>query len=331
MISDEDLDAAVVAGVIHAEAAAALRAHAAQRRRSPLVDEEHFRLVSGFNDIFVVIASVLLLASVAWIGTDQARWVGAVGVSITAWVLAEFFVRTRRMALPAIVLLLAFVAAVFVAAHDVLVAYSDVRSVVSSGVAILAAWLHWRRFQVPITVAAGAAATAAFALFSLLAVIPDSSVWLLPMCFVAGLAIFSVATRWDATDRDRLTRRSDVAFWLHLLAAPLLVHPVFTQMGVFSGSTSLAQAVVVFAMYLALALVSLAIDRRALMVSALGYVLYALATLLRQNGFVSLSFAYTGLVIGSALLMLSAYWNKSRAMTLGRLPGTLRAYLAPLR
>ena len=179
--------------------------------------------------------------------------------------------------------------------------------------------------------AAGAAATAAFVVLSLLAVIPDSSVWLLPMCFVAGLAIFGVATKWDATDRDRLTRRSDVAFWLHLLAAPLLVHPVFTQMGVFSGITSPAQTVVVFAMYLALALVSLAIDRRALVVSALGYVLYALATLLRQNGFVSLSFAYTGLVIGSALLMLSAYWNKSRAMTLGRLPGTLRAHLAPLR
>ena len=183
----------------------------------------------------------------------------------------------------------------------------------------------------PVTVAAGAAAATTFAVFSLLALIPDSATLLLPMCFVAGLATFGAAIWWDATDRDRLTRRSDVAFWLHLLAAPLLVHPVFTQMGVFSGATSPVQAVVVLAMYLALALISLAIDRRALMVSALGYVLYALAMLLRQKGVVGLSVAYTGLVIGSALLMLSAYWNKSRALTLGRLPDRLRVLLAPLR
>jgi hypothetical protein len=28
---------------------------------------------------------------------------------------------------------------------------------------------------------------------------------------------------WDSSDRARLTRRSDVAFWLHLLAAPMIV------------------------------------------------------------------------------------------------------------
>src|SRR5438874_3733945 len=32
------------------------------------------------------------------------------------------------------------------------------------------------------------------------------------------------AMAFDASDRERATRRADCAFWLHLLAAPLIVH-----------------------------------------------------------------------------------------------------------
>ena len=46
---------------------------------------------------------------------------------------------------------------------------------------------------------------------------------ILPLVFAAGIAIFTYAMRWDISDRARQTRRSDVAFWLHLLAA---LHPI---------------------------------------------------------------------------------------------------------
>jgi hypothetical protein len=39
-----------------------------------------------------------------------------------------------------------------------------------------------------------------------------------------GLAVFAVAMSYDLTDPERVTHRSDCAFWLHFLAAPLLVH-----------------------------------------------------------------------------------------------------------
>ena len=58
----------------------------------------------------------------------------------------------------------------------------------------------------------------------------------------------------------------------------------------------------------------------ALMVSALAYVLYAFSALLEESGVVSLSFAITALVIGSALLMLSAFWHPSRMALIKRLP-----------
>ncbi|MGH8628884.1 MAG: hypothetical protein ACREYC_27725 [Gammaproteobacteria bacterium] len=330
MYSEEDLASAIRAGVLTDETAAAFRSHVARLKSGPAVDEEHFRLVTGFNDIFVVIACLLLLASVAWIGTTFVPWLGAMAVSVAAWVLAEFFVRKRRMALPAIVLLLGFVGGILAAGIIFLEKTSDA-FVVASALAAIAAWLHWLRFHVPITVAAGAAAVVGCIIALLFAATPEARNWTTAISLMAGIAVFVLAMRWDAADTLRQTRRSDVAFWLHLLAAPLLVHPVFTSLGVFSGQTKLGQAIAVVALYVAIALISLSIDRRALMVSALIYVLYTFSALLKQYGVVSLSFAITALVIGSALLLLSAFWHPSRALVLRLFPLAVQKRLAPFR
>ncbi len=117
MYSEDDIDDAVRAGVIDAGAAAAFRAHVAVLRSAPAVDEEHFRLVTGFNDFFVVIAAALLLAAVVWIGAAATDALGAGLAAVVAWGLAELFVRRRRMALPGIFLLLAFVLACASLAH----------------------------------------------------------------------------------------------------------------------------------------------------------------------------------------------------------------------
>ncbi len=53
MYSESELEGAVAAGALSPEAAAALRDYVAGSRASPAVDEEHFRLITGFNDIFV--------------------------------------------------------------------------------------------------------------------------------------------------------------------------------------------------------------------------------------------------------------------------------------
>jgi len=73
-----------------------------------------------------------------------------------------------------------------------------------------------------------------------------------------------------------------------------------------------------------LGLTALAVDRRALLVSALAYVLYALQALFREFGAVELNVALTALVIGSALLLLSAFWHQARGAIVRPLPGNLR-------
>lgn len=277
-----------------------------------------------------MIACLLLLASVSWIGETLTPWFGAAAVSGSAWLLAEFFTRKRHMALPSIILLFAFVGGIF-AASLILLGTGSVGWIVASALAAAAAQLHWLRFQVPITVAAGAAAVVGCIAAVIFTVVPQAKDWITAISMIAGIAVFALAMRWDAADTLRQTRKSDVAFWLHLLAAPLLVHPVFMSLGVFDGQTSLAQAIVVVLLYLAIAFVSLSIDRRALMVSALTYVLYTFSALLKQFGVVSLSFAITALAIGAALLILSAFWHTSRGLVLGLFPLALQKRLAPFR
>jgi hypothetical protein len=355
MYSQHELDEAVAAGVISAAAADALRAHIEQQRSIAIQDEEQFRLITGFNDIFVSVAAAILLFAVGWIGQsigqstglaiegDGPSFLAPLFVAATSWALALFFTARRRMALPSILLLLAFVGGVaatvgFLAVQiigeppaDQEALYVGIVASVSSAIAALGAWLHWRTFRVPITVATGAAAVAAIAVGLLLAAlgngVEQAKDIILGFVLLLGIGTFLFAMWWDGSDRARVTRRSDVAFWLHLLAAPMIVHPIFTLLGLNDGNATIGEGVVVILLYVALGLTALAIDRRALLVSALAYVLWALAELFKQFGAVELNVALTALVIGSALLMLSAFWHQARAAIVRPLPEGLRARL----
>lgn len=375
MYSEEDITSAVAAGRLAPDAAEALRAFVAERREMPRVDEENFRLISSFNDIFVAIAAIIMISAVVAIGIDivgdedptnyfalafKALLPGALAAG-TAWGLAEVFTRKRRMAFPSIVLLLAFVFAMIpVSAAIVLVPFglgfgpdlgdpASMRNfqpdettavtivtimmlLIAASVAA-AAWLHWRRFKVPITVAAGTAAMVgilvltSYMLDTVLEIGGGANA-IMGIVFALGVAVFAFAMRWDMSDLERTTRRSDVAFWLHLLAAPLIAHSVFYFIGVLDGGMlSTGNAIMVLAVYLLFGLIALAVDRRALLVSALLYVLFALNVLFDRFGVVELNFALTALVIASALLTLSAFWSTVRNAVIRPLPDQVRMRL----
>jgi hypothetical protein len=351
MYSQQELDEAVAAGVLSAEAADALRGHVERQRSMVIPDEEQFRLLTGFNDIFVSIAAAILLFAVGWIGQsigqsaglaidgDGPSFLGPLFVAATSWALALFFTAKRRMALPSILLLLAFVGSVFATVAFGIAQvvgeppanqeglYIGIVAAASGAIAAGAAWLHWKRFRVPITIAAGAAAIAAIAVGLLIAVVGDPEPYrnlILGLVLILGIGVFLFAMWWDSSDRARITRRSDVAFWLHLLAAPMIVHPVFTLLGLNDGNATIGEGLVVILLYVAIGLTALAIDRRALLVSALAYVLFAMQQLFRQFGAVELNVALTALVIGSALLLLSAFWHQARSAIVKPLPTGLK-------
>ena len=373
MYSEEDINSAVAAGALSADAAASFRAHMTQHRDMPRSTEENFRFISSFNDIFVATGAIIMLVAAGAIGQaiagafapyplypvndaagswDQYQqqslisngigWlIGGILVAATAWLLAEFFTRRRRMAFPSIILLVAFVASVFAALMGGGLALVGTNEKIGGFVASFAgliaaggAWLHWRRFGVPITIAAGVAAICVTVVGLIVALLSASGVEetgdiLLALTFIAGLAVFAFAMRWDIADRERITRRSDVAFWLHLLAAPMIAHPVFYSLGILDpgGGPGVGSAIAVIAIYVLFGLVALAVDRRALLVSALAYVLIALGFLIDRFGAVELTFALTALVIGSALLTLSAFWSPIRQRIVTSLPNGLQGRL----
>jgi hypothetical protein len=333
-IRRDDLDAAVAAGILDAAARDRLLAFIRARTEGTAgPDNESFRFLTGFNDIFVTLACVLLLGAIPALLPGLA----AAGVMAAAsWALAEYFTARRRMALPSILLLLAFVGSVFAFTFLLLtggghwgLAVQQARltgqtaaffaPLMVAGLAGAgAAALHWRRFRVPITLAAGASALAVGAMALIGAVFgPEPGV--LVAALLSGLAIFALAMRYDMTDRERLTRNTDIAFWLHLLAAPLIVHPVFALSGLLDASPGPGAAALVLSVYLVLTLVALAIDRRALLVSALAYVIFALQGLF-EAGQVAAGFGLTALVLGSFLVMLSAAWGSLRRRLLRQLP-----------
>src|SRR3954465_8769628 len=114
MYSQQELDEAVASGAITPEAADALRNYVASQRAVAIPGGEQFRLITGFNDIFVSIAAAILLFAVGWIGQSIGASTGLfmsdhgdVGpsflapllIALTAWGLALFFTGKRRMAL----------------------------------------------------------------------------------------------------------------------------------------------------------------------------------------------------------------------------------------
>lgn len=329
MYSQSEIQSAIDAGIISAQTAESLETHISSIRNAPVQDEEHFRLITGFNDIFVGIAAIIMLFAAGGIGGAIDSFLAGLFVAATAWGLAEFFTRKRRMAFPSIILLLAFVGGIFSAMASLSDGNQESSAfiAISSIVTAIAATLHWLRFKVPITIAAGSAAVAGAVISAFL--IPlgndlDQNI-VLALVLIGGLSIFAFAMWWDISDKSRETRRSDVAFWLHLLAAPMIAHPLFYFIGATGGDeiTGLQAAGVVLA-YIIMGIIAVIIDRRALLVSALAYVLIALAFLFDRFGAIELNIALTAFVIGSALLSLSAFWSPLRKQLVNLMPAIVR-------
>jgi hypothetical protein len=350
MIASEILTKGVEQGIITAEQAEGLRA--LERAREPLglpasPDDEQLRFISGFSDIFVTIGLAMFLGAIGYFAQQSGGKLGMwIAIAITAWLLAEFFTRRRRMALPSIVLLIVFAFAVFMDASTFLGAglvrptsyyapsltanllgldrEQPTMLAAAAFLTVLLTAAHYWRFRVPITVAAGCGALSVTVVALVYGMAPQlSSVAHNAVIFASGLAIFALAMRFDISDPQRLTRRTDIAFWLHLLAAPLIVHSLIRGLVANTSKLDPTAAVAIMAVFLALSFVAVLIDRRAMLVSGLSYAGYAFATLIREAGFSDMTTPATVLALGAFVLLLSAGWRPLRTAILGVTPSAL--------
>jgi membrane associated rhomboid family serine protease len=80
-------------------------------------------------------------------------------------------------------------------------------------------------------------------------------------------------------------------------------------------------------LYVIMSGISIVINRRAFMVSSLIYVIYAISSLIENYGGVGYSFAITGVFMGIALLLLSAFWKQLRQSLVSKLPLFVREHV----
>ncbi len=323
-IRKADLESAIAAGVIAASAADRLVAFV-QNAGASQADEENLRLISSFNDIFVTIGLLLFLGATAAIGNTYSVSMGAFAVAVASWLLAEVFTRRKRMAFPSIVLLVIFSVACFFFIGiwldpdaGALGLYGTRAATVAGLATTVLVGLHWWRFRVPITIAAGCAALVIAATGLTMGWFAAHPVAIfLPL----GLAIFALAMAFDITDRLRLTRRTDIAFWLHLLAAPMIVHPIVSEWAPLYGGSP-GHSGIVLAIFLILGIVALVIDRRALLVSSLGYLIYASYALISAAS-EAYGTAPAVLAVGGIVLILSVTWRPLRRIVLRFIPAPI--------
>jgi hypothetical protein len=334
MIRDEHIEAAVAQGILAADQAVRLRdlARGSIVREEPAADpdDEKFRLIGGFNDVFVTIGVGLLVAALFALANVFQFGIGFAALAmISAWGLSEVFSRRMRLALPSIALAVMFAGgAAFAAAAFGSLASSGAIEVFAGIAAALAAVVHERRFRVPVdwAIAAFSATYAiAYAVWHLFPAFNSALLFA-----VLGGLIFAAALRVDASDRERQTRRSDIAFWLHLVAAPMIVHGGIQLLVGSSNDMETGRALTVLGIFLLLGLVAIVIDRRALLVSGLTYAGVALGYLISQGVAQDMGLSLTLLGLAVVVLGLSAGWRSLRRAILPLLPlGTLRHSVPP--
>jgi len=353
MIREEHLDLGIAEGIITAEQAAKLRALAASVSTAAAQvvdggatldpDDERFRLIGGFNDIFVAIGVLLLVSALFGLSSTLGFGAGFAFIAMAAaWALSEVFSRRLKLALPAITLALMFAGAggiaTYMIASGLLQASGAVEpesltpdtALFGLGAALFAL-LHLWRFRVPIDTAIAAGGLVCAVMGCIGVAGPEWAQAYRPLLWAFfGALIFVLAVRIDATDPLRMTRRSDVAFWLHLLAAPMIVNAVSSLFFGPEGALAVGQAVGILALFAAFGLVALVLDRRALLVSALSYAGIAIGYLLSESIAKDISVSLTLLGLAALVLLLSAQWRRLRRAALARLPlGGIRLLVPP--
>ena len=353
MVDDDDLDAAVTEGIVSQQQADALRIFAASRRPAAArPHEERFRFMRGFNDFFFTVGVALVGAALVYFGTRSA--VGNMIAAVVMWMLAELLVRRMRLVLPGILLACFFVLFVFQATdagwtlagnppqliRRTMNEWFQQNStpaalLVKFGTVAATASLFYWRFRLPFTLLLIAGSLVA-AVTAGLAQLPNSQLLISLVLFVSGLLVFGAAMAYDVSDPDRVTRRADCAFWLHLLAAPIVVHSLIGTIS-RSGYTDLdltSQAAwSIVAVIALLTVVAIVIDRRAMFVSALSYLGIVIAYAIARSGAASTDrtgvFFTTLLILGVMVLVLGIGWQPLRNVMMRAVPGAFARHLPP--
>ncbi len=269
------------------------------------------------------------------------------------WGLGELFARRRRLFLPAIAIVCALTIFAVVGAALLYTGAllgrtlelsggpggmpPEVRTgiLVAAACAFIVPALFYLRFRLPFSMGLAGAGIAFFVIVSAFLFGGEPTIDYLPALYlILGLLLFMSGVAFDARDPARVSRFSDNGFWQHFAAAPLVLGGAFglvaqafgahgaeaiagpgrlVATGAAGEDTAVIQSTLTLLVVVALGLVSLLINRRVLIVSALLTTGVAIGVILNEFGLGAGALAASVLVVlGGFVLILGAGWHTVR-------------------
>ena len=337
-IENDDLRAAVSAGLLTEPQAASLTKLADERRgyRAATAQiDEPFELFKGFNEIFIVVGLIILysgwtaITGIAAFTSSAGKGssfliYGAIQLGVVG-LMTAYFTLKRRMIAPSIVLSIFFglgALQIGFALIQITSAPETMSMTVAVGIAAVALMFYWYFFRIPFSLMLSGLAVFAFAiglassggadikgpsdLFSLTTGWPFSLITI-----SLGLCAFFIAVRFDMSDPHRVTRRSANGFWLHVLAAPAIVNSI--ALTLYSNPTLISLLLLTLFLIL-IALTAIIIDRRSFLISGIGYMIALIFTVVDGG------YGMVVLLIGLGLVLIGSNWEKIRCKLMNALP-----------
>jgi hypothetical protein len=256
-----------------------------------------------------------------------------------AWLLAEYFCGKRRLLLPSMALAISIVSAAATLMTILMMPTTEAElqqrgddfegflfgmGYAAFGAAALAAAAIFWRFRLPFSLfmLAGSVAGLFYTLVGQLSgagqAISGATM------LAAGLATLAVAIWFDMRDPLRSSRTSDQAFWLHLAAAPQIIWGIRSLMlGSGFAPAGVADATMMLIILIAFGVLSLALNRRALIVSGLltfGGTLWVLVDSFGGGGNMLNNVMLTALIVGGVIVLLGGGWRTARRALLRLIP-----------
>ena len=315
MISRELLEAAEDRGIIQqAQIEPLLNFLLEQSSRDnqepePFQREEPLRFVRGVGDIFISFGVVILIIAIEMLPISGYLYFVPVAGFV---VMAEWLVRVRRLSLPGVVILLA----VLYFINQAIGFDHENATIADLGILSFSSLIFYLRYKMPFSLFPLASGVVAIAILEIGSYLIE---W--PIIFSAlGLIIFFIAMSFDIRDTRRDTYLSDSAFWLHLLAAPLMVHGLMISVlfGQQEWMADVSRVAFIVAFFFLVLLIALLLDRRAMLVSTQLYMVYAVTKLLQNqlNSTQNITI-YVLLILGSLIIFFGTYWYKMRRLLYG--------------
>lgn len=351
MLNEAHLSKAVQEGIItdaqlqELKKLAASQINAASLEAADTVEDEAPRFFRSFNDIFIGMGVAILGFALNYTidlvgkGDDFMKVVAPVTAVLIFWLLGEWLTAYRRINFPSIIISIFFA---FFVGQSLITGYETVFlenaskatpiGVVSiCGLGAIVMGIFFLRFKLPFSVLLFAGSICAFVLASLMAFIGKDVItpYMRWVVLMIGLVVFAAAMWFDVQDPHRTKRTSDQGFWLHLLAAPIITHsvlwtslqPLISANNATTETNANLMVVVVLTMFVLFSLVALIIDRRALLISSLGYAAAALGYIIYKfNLEGNAALIITMILIAGLILSLGTGWYSLRKTVFKLLP-----------